>query len=277
MASIISLQSENGTGCIFPSRVPIACEPCRTNKTKCRPSGREAICKRCFRIGLDCIVRSDRHPKRKGRTGLKFVCFRNLNEFCSCVDRQAPDFDKTPRSSSHSTPASQNQASLDYFLDLPALEYPDVIDEVAMLGRNHEASFDEVFPVQEENISKDRLPDPSSYPYNAASQKKVPTSVPSIIQQRGLSLERAKELFSSFRDMSIFFPFVVVPRAASVQSMARDKPFLLLALLTAASCTDVELHHQLDHEFRRVLGLKVVADSQRSLDFLQGLLVHLSW
>lgn len=193
-----------------------------------------------------------------------------------CRHVQATDFDKTPRSSCQFSPAAQN-CGVDCFLDLPALEYPDVVNEVAMLGSNHAASFDEVLSVEEENNSKDGMPDPSSCPYDSESQKSVSSSLVSTICQRGLSLERAKELFSSFRDMSIFFPFVVIPTTASVQSMAKDHPFLLLAVLTAASCTDVELHHQLDHEFRRVLGVKVMADSQRSLDFLQGLLVYISW
>lgn len=37
------------------------------------------------------------------------------------------------------------------------------------------------------------------------------------------------------------------------------------------------LRHQLDHELRKVLSEKLIVDGQKSLDFLQGLLVYLAW
>lgn len=33
----------------------------------------------------------------------------------------------------------------------------------------------------------------------------------------------------------------------------------------------------MDHEFRRVLSLKVIVEGQKSLDYLQGLLIYLAW
>lgn len=70
---------------------------------------------------------------------------------------------------------------------------------------------------------------------------------------------------------------MLIPPDATVQSLARNSPFLLLAILTSSALMDPPLRHQLDQEFRRILSAKVVIDGQKSLDFLQGLLVYLAW
>jgi hypothetical protein len=100
---------------------------------------------------------------------------------------------------------------------------------------------------------------------------------PSLIERRKLTLPEAQQLFSSFWKKAIFFPFVRIPPDESVPSMARTSPFLLLAILTAAAMGDPALRHQLDHEFRRILSTKVIVGAQKSLDFLQGLLVYIAW
>jgi hypothetical protein len=168
----------------------------------------------------------------------------------------------------------------DFHLHLPSLEYPDISDAIAVMKQHHQERFDSSFAVHEHETRDSQSDGPVSH---SAQISMIPQKITSpvsqlqVIKQRTLSIERAKELLSSFRDVSIFLPFVVVPETATVQSMARNSPFLLLALLTAASATDTKLHYQLDHEFRRVLSLKVVAEGQRGLDFLQGLLVYIAW
>jgi hypothetical protein len=98
-----------------------------------------------------------------------------------------------------------------------------------------------------------------------------------LIRQRKITLSQAEDLLSSFRGKAPFFPFVHVPLEATIPSMSRTSPFLLLALLTATSKSDPSLHQQLDHEFRRVLSQKIIVEGQKSLDFLQGLLVYIAW
>jgi hypothetical protein len=98
-----------------------------------------------------------------------------------------------------------------------------------------------------------------------------------VIQKQILSIGRARELLLAFRTMSSFFPFVVVPEKATVQSLARDSPFLLLAILTVASGMNMYMQYQLDHELRHVLSMELVVEGKRSLDFIQGLLVYVAW
>ena len=64
----------------------------------------------------------------------------------------------------------------------------------------------------------------------------------------------------------------------SVEQMARRRPFLLLAVLAAASGNRALQGHGLyDEEFRKVLGLKFVAGGERSLELLQGLVIYCAW
>lgn len=160
------------------------------------------------------------------------------------------------------------------------MEYPDDSDAFVALKSHHEESFERTL-----HLDESECPWPQSaglaprtvLPGLISPQNTPPERPVRFVEKRTLGIELAKELLSSFHDMSTFFPFVVVPKTATVPLMAKNSPFLLLSLITAASSKDVELHHQLDHEFRKVLSSKVVLDGQRSLDFLQGLLVYIAW
>jgi hypothetical protein len=71
---------------------------------------------------------------------------------------------------------------------------------------------------------------------------------------------------------------VVVKEDETVASMARERPFVLLAVLAAASGSRTLQGHSLyDEEFRKILGLKFVAGGERSLELLQGLVVYIAW
>ena len=98
-----------------------------------------------------------------------------------------------------------------------------------------------------------------------------------LIEQRKVDRKQAEQLLLSFRSKAPFFPFVHIPPEATVPSLSRKSPFLLLAILTVASSPDPKLHHQMDHEFRRILSSKVIVEGQKSLDYLQGLLVYIAW
>ncbi len=100
---------------------------------------------------------------------------------------------------------------------------------------------------------------------------------PTIIEGRKVTLDQAEKLLSSFRQQSPYFPFVQIPVEATVPSLSRTSPFLLLAILTTASIRDPPLYHQLDHEFKRILSTKVIVEGRKSLDFIQGILVYVAW
>lgn len=93
----------------------------------------------------------------------------------------------------------------------------------------------------------------------------------------GLSPGLVDEFLNAFRDMSWYFPFVVLPQHCSAQTLAQERPFLFLAAITCASSRHPLLQKALNKEFKDILSRNVIADGERSLDLLQGLLVYLAW
>jgi hypothetical protein len=92
-----------------------------------------------------------------------------------------------------------------------------------------------------------------------------------------LNANQVEKFLNRFESRFAYFPFVVLPPAWTVMSMLQRHPFLVLGILSAMSAEDAILHRRLDCEFRRVLGEKVTMNGEKSLDILQGLLVHIAW
>jgi len=149
----------------------------------------------------------------------------------------------------------------DFSLDLPTVASPDTRQDVEDLHEHHLAAFGHTDPKEIEQ---------SHCPKGAPQH-------PAIIEGRKVTLYQAEELLSSFRHIAPYFPFVQIPADATVPSLSRTSPFLLLAILTTASIRDPPLYHQLDHEFKRILSTKVIVEGRKSLDFVQGILVYVAW
>lgn len=77
--------------------------------------------------------------------------------------------------------------------------------------------------------------------------------------------------------MTSYFPFVVVPEAVTVQELARDKPTLCLAILSAASNTDMKMQRKLAVLFNELIAVRMITGRFTTIEVLQGLLVHLAW
>lgn len=97
--------------------------------------------------------------------------------------------------------------------------------------------------------------------------------------QPEFNLDSAAGLFDTFRRAMLgHFHCVEIGADETVASMARERPFVLLALLAAASgCRTLQGHSLYDGEFRKILGLKFVAGGERSLELLQGLVIYVAW
>ncbi|KAL1852706.1 hypothetical protein Plec18170_005843 [Paecilomyces lecythidis] len=97
------------------------------------------------------------------------------------------------------------------------------------------------------------------------------------ITDLGLSPVVLEHLLDRFRGMASYFPFVRLSDAWTAASMAEDRPFLLLAAVTAASSKYCHLQDALNRQFKESLSQRVVMAGEKDLDLLQGLLVHLAW
>ncbi|KAL2064298.1 hypothetical protein VTL71DRAFT_4792 [Oculimacula yallundae] len=164
------------------------------------------------------------------------------------------------RASRPSGSQGTSSSNTEFSLSLAAVHSLDTSKEIAALHKHHMNVFgdeDEVEALEEPSQPGD--------------------GEPTIVEKRRVTLSQAEDLLRSYRAKASFFPFVKIDPEATVPSLSRTSPFLLLAILTSASLQDLELHHQIDQEFRRVLSSKVLLAGQKSLDFLQGLLVYIAW
>jgi hypothetical protein len=98
-----------------------------------------------------------------------------------------------------------------------------------------------------------------------------------VISKGVMSLERAEESIQFFRTKACSFPFVLIPPQMSLDRLRREKPFLLLSILTCAAQSNNKLQAILELELRESLGKKVIISGEKSMDLLQGVLVYLTW
>lgn len=116
------------------------------------------------------------------------------------------------------------------------------------------------------------------FPTPPASSSTTSHSIEDLHGKPTFNLSSASSLLTAFESMLPHLPCVALRREATVPQLAAETPFLLLAILAAASGSRTLQGHSLyDAEFRKVLGLKFVAGGERSLELLQGLVVYCAW
>ncbi|KAI0877933.1 hypothetical protein GGS24DRAFT_65073 [Hypoxylon argillaceum] len=258
-----------------------ACEACRAAKTKCQPGPQPDICKRCSEFKRECIFRTGPRTRRTK---------------ASRVD---------PEAAIPPPPGPSKTFSIDF--EVPAAE--DLNDGLEMLRQQHERFLEDLVPSDGDDedaqqvlgdttsLGSTQLSEPKTFSFNdMSSSPSVSLSGSSTTWTSGparrpksnltsnlgikpqFNLDSATKLLTSFRDMLPHLPCLVLPEDANVRSLARDSPFVLLAILAVTSCSSSLQGHSLyDEEFRKVLGLKFVAGGERSLELLQGILIYCSW
>ncbi|KAI1126129.1 hypothetical protein F5Y10DRAFT_278960 [Nemania abortiva] len=257
-----------------------ACEACRAAKTKCQSGPQPDICKRCSEFKRECIFRTGPRTRRTK---------------ASRID---------PEAAVPPPPGPSKTFSIDF--EMPAAEDPS--DGFETLRQQHEQFLEDLVldDVDEEaeqqiiedirSLSSSNLPDPKPFNFNdmssssaslsgtssswTESSTRKPKSQP--MMNLGLkpqfNLDSATRLLASFHNMLPHLPCFVLPEDVDVRSLAKNSPFVLLAILAVTSCSSSLQGHSLyDEEFRKVLGLKFVAGGERSLELLRGILIYCSW
>jgi hypothetical protein len=96
-----------------------------------------------------------------------------------------------------------------------------------------------------------------------------------VISRGIVTFQEAEEYVRCFRLKSAYFPFVVVPISATLDSLRRERPFLLFVIiLFGCAQSFCAKQKMLDTEFLELFAKKSVVDGEKSLDLLQGLLVY---
>jgi hypothetical protein len=125
------------------------------------------------------------------------------------------------------------------------------------------------------------LPNPGSTPESALSFWESMNDAVSGLGRldpiiRSISIIHMQSLLDTYRTMTEFFPFVLLPRECFCGDLIQQRPIFLFAVLTAASFDSSQLQVSLSREFRKVVMVKIM-NGEKSLDLLQGLLVFIAW
>ena len=122
-------------------------------------------------------------------------------------------------------------------------------------------------------------PSTSSSPQQTSNGSTPGDAENSDVIDRGLvTLETAQEMLDRFRFKAIhYFPYVILPPDASLGSIRCRTPFLFLCIITAMMIDDCTLQRRLGEEVRLEIHRKILLHNEKSLELLQGLLVHLAW
>ncbi|KAG8167940.1 hypothetical protein KVR01_003629 [Diaporthe batatas] len=245
-------------------RIPYACEACRAAKVKCTSGDTTGICRRCSVSKRECVFKTG--PRKRRRR------------------------DKLRPIASRTTPPP-SAPSKTFTIDVPLLGDNDTDLEPSegfdALRDAHDAFLEDLVPDPDDlDGDNDALTGQGSSsvsgtaPFSASTPSVSSRSVHGVssIQPR-FNLESATSLLESFRNgMLPYFPVIRLPIDATVQSLSKDKPFVLLAILAAASGgRNMQGHSLYDEEFRKVLGLKFVSGGERSLELLAGLQIYCAW
>ncbi|KFY38402.1 hypothetical protein V495_06595 [Pseudogymnoascus sp. VKM F-4514 (FW-929)] len=225
-----------------PRKTERACKPCRDLKVRCLPCPEGGnICQKCQRSGACCIFEELKQRKK----------------------RKAPD-DRTT---------------------VEALEA-----KLSDLARQLEASNAQLQSIQgssSENLSPDN-PSLSSYaaPFASSSASTHLADSGSVDQDDFieqllgcgiLTTDTANAYLVNYRQMCEYSPFVVIPEGATTESLREGQPFLLHAVLAAASHEDPGLQITLERSLRERLLKAVMIEGEKTIDLLQAFLVYLTW
>ncbi|UKZ84033.1 hypothetical protein TrVFT333_011849 [Trichoderma virens FT-333] len=240
-----------GSGDGLPrKRILAACEACRDNKIRCRPSEKPGVCRKCLASKRECIVRTKPRVRR-------MVIEQNL----------------VPEAIPQPATGPSKSFSIDFAIPLKV----EVEDSFQSLRDAHANFFDSlVFPGDGSGLSEHNTSMHSVYSTPTSTTDAEP--IPDLHAKPSFNLASAESLLTSFHTMLCHFPCIVLSPDISVSLLASTQPFVLLAILAAASGSRIIQSNSLyDEEFRKILGLKFVACGERTVEILQGILIYCAW
>jgi hypothetical protein len=293
-----------------PDRHSRACANCARAKAKCISNLGGAKCGRCDRLKKDCQPAIPiRKPKtaRKPATNSTARLEEKLDGLFSLLKSQPSahaSAQPTVQSSNQPTitPASTQSETPEgsHLQDTPGANSGITrVAEASTLSCHH--SFCATFSAGAFRSEFPPSPDArNGRLFEAAYEKCVGVDPPASFQARRSALpssastachspnnttssypypspDDANALLSFFaRQMLPYFPFMTMPPHSNSLAFRRAHPFLFLCIIAVAS-KSTEQQVAIGKEIRWILGRKMLVESERSLDLLQGLLVYSGW
>jgi hypothetical protein len=227
-----------------------ACDPCRSLKVRCLPSSLPGVCKKCLngKSGRASCTWAEQKPRRRSS---KPSSKARVAELESKLDQLIARVDQSHANKDESATQQEGLSSDSCFSAPTTSSVPEV-------GFGSSSSTPLDFYACYPRINTDQ-------------------SAPDVLLSCGITISAADGYLFRFRNMSTYFPFVIVPEEATVLSMSHNQPFLCIAALAAAASSEKILQRKLEQSFRIAILQKIMLDGERSLDLLQALLVYLAW
>ncbi|KAL6880040.1 hypothetical protein HDV57DRAFT_498726 [Trichoderma longibrachiatum] len=231
-------------------RVLAACEACRDNKIRCWPSEKHGVCRKCLLSKRECIVRANPRVRRLVYEG---------------------------SSALEANPQPPAGPSRSFTIDFDIPLKMDVDGSFESLRDAHAGFFEKLVPPADG--SGQSQSDSAMHSLDSTPTSTTDTNQhPNLQTKPSFNLASAESLLMSFHSMLSYFPCIGLDRTASVSVLAASRPFVLLAILAAASGSrSIQGNSLYDEEFRRILGLKFVACGERTLEMLQAILIYCAW
>ncbi|RDL34975.1 uncharacterized protein BP5553_06906 [Venustampulla echinocandica] len=230
-----------------------SCELCRNSKGKCCPSKDSNQCQRCAKEGKQCVfLEAKPRPKRAKNSRMRVAEMEErLDDLVALL---------TPNAQATKQVATQS--------GLATISPLKITDQ----------ALSTLLPLEAPQLRSQDFSVPQHYyPSTFSFADVVLGDLPDPISKSIISFEQAENSIQVFRSKAARFPFVLVSSQMSLDSLRRERPFLLLSILTFASQKNAKIQDQLELELKEYLSKKVIVNGEKSLDLLQGLLVYLAW
>ncbi|KAK6353660.1 hypothetical protein TWF696_005622 [Orbilia brochopaga] len=289
-----------------------ACTNCKTKKIACRPGSVPGVCVKCHRDNKRCIVEepTPRPVRGKGTSKARVAEMEKKLDGLVALLTGAQSISSNPNSSGI-TMSDQEQAAIGLATLAPSLSrqygqndsgssssnstrppnlacnshaVPDFnVGACLSALKTKEAERDEQRRQEEKQREEERqrqqLPKTSECSgFNFMMSSPTPQAPLWDPIGRNLVTEaEAEQFLATFTEMVVHFPFYVLPAGATVASLRRDKPVLLLAILTAASQSNKRIQVALERDFRRAYSDRLLVLGEKSLELLQAGMIYMSW
>ncbi|KAH7393357.1 hypothetical protein BKA64DRAFT_84994 [Cadophora sp. MPI-SDFR-AT-0126] len=238
-----------------------SCEACRGSKGRCISSPDDSKrCLRCVKDGKQCVfLEAKPRPKRAKNSRMRVAEMEEkLEGLLALVTAKATN------QPVKDTPAIATQTPLPTAPQMPSLLIPDtsLID------------FGSAYATPSSSSNQSEQSIPQELPVFAYP---IFDNLQDAISKGFISLGQAGDAIELFRSKQKAFPFVVVPPNMSLDSLRRQRPFLLLAILCCGTEPNFKLQQHIELELREDLSKRILVKGEKSLDLLQGILVYLTW
>ncbi|KAK4506493.1 hypothetical protein PRZ48_000225 [Zasmidium cellare] len=233
-----------------------SCITCAKAKAKCVKSAGAEKCERCSRLNKEC---HSKEPVLRRKKVVKTTRAAQLEKLESKIEHLVNTLSSGPQPSYRTN---------EYGQPSPPISQVSSAQEKTVVGS------------RTEEVLHSLCHDSNGTVHTGSSGQPTPALAPpsDIPIASAITLSEAEILLDRYcRLMSSGMPFVVIPPGATAQTLFETKPVLLRAICTVAKFHDLPQQQALVKELVKEVAGRVLGESEKSVDIIQGILVFVAW